>query len=118
MNDLVPSNSQFLVYRDETGQAKIDVRFDGETVWLTQAQLVELFVSSKANISEHIKNVLDEGELAEAATVRDFRTVRFEGARQVERSLSYYNLDMIISVGYRVKSKTATDFRIWATGAR
>ena len=116
MNDLVPSNSHFLVYRDETGQAKIDVRFDGETVWLTQAQLVELFGSSKANISEHIKNVLDEGELAEAATVRDFRTVRFEGARQVERSLSYYNLDMIISVGYRVKSKTATDFRIWATG--
>ena len=115
MPDLSPAKSQFLVYRDDSGQARIDVRFDGDTVWLTQAQLVELFESSKANISEHIKNVLDEGELLEAATVREFRTVRLEGTREVQRSLIYYNLDMIISVGYRVRSKTATAFRVWAT---
>ena len=115
MSEPTPSKSQFLVYRDESGQARIDVRFDGDTVWLTQAQLVDLFSSSKANISEHIKNVLDEGELRDAATVREFRTVRLEGTREVDRSLTFYNLDMIISVGYRVRSKTATAFRVWAT---
>lgn len=114
MNDLEPSG-HFLVYRDEQGEARIDVRFDGETVWLTQAQLVELFDSSKSNMSEHIKNVIDEGELLPEATVRDFRTVRREGSRDVARSITHYNLDMIISVGYRVRSKTATAFRIWAT---
>lgn len=114
MSDLEP-HGQFLVYRDEQGNARIDVRFDGETVWLTQAQLVELFDSSKANISEHIANVIEEGELDPEATVRDFRTVRREGSRDVRRSLTHYNLDMIISVGYRVRSKTATAFRIWAT---
>ncbi len=114
MTELEP-RSHFLVYRDEAGNARIDVRFDGETVWLTQAQLVELFDSSKANISEHIANVFGEGELDPGATVRDFRTVRREGARDVSRSLTYYNLDVIISVGYRVRSKTATAFRIWAT---
>lgn len=114
MSDIEPTG-QFLVYRDENGESRIDVRFDGETVWLTQAQLVDLFDSSKANISEHIQNILTEGELAEHATVRDFRTVRREGNRDVQRTLTHYNLDMIISVGYRVRSKTATTFRIWAT---
>jgi hypothetical protein len=115
MSDLEPTHSQFLIYRDEVGNTRIDVRFDGETVWLTQAQIVELFDSSKANISEHVKNVFDEGELDPARTVREFRTVRREGRRDVQRSLTHYNLDMIISVGYRVKSRTATAFRIWAT---
>lgn len=115
MSDVVPSG-EFLVYRDDAGRVRLEVRFDGDTVWLTQAQLVELFDSSKANVSEHIKNIVDDGELDARATVRDFRTVRTEGPRQVERSLTYYNLDMIISVGYRVRSKTATAFRIWATG--
>lgn len=115
MSGVVPSG-QFLVYRDDAGRVRLDVRFDGDTVWLTQAQLVELFDSSKANVSEHVKNVVEDGELDARATVRDFRTVRTEGSRQVERSLTYYNLDMIISVGYRVRSKTATAFRIWATG--
>jgi hypothetical protein len=115
MSEIEPVSSHFLVYVDEAGNAKIDVRFDGETVWLTQEQIVSLFESSKANISEHIKNVLTEGELSAEATVRDFRTVRQEGSRQVSRNITHYNLDMIISVGYRVKSRTATRFRIWAT---
>lgn len=115
MSELVPLNSQFLVYRDEAGNARIDVRFDGDTVWLTQNQLVELFDSSKANISEHISNVLAEGELLEAATVREFRTVQTEGLREIDRARAHYNLDMIISVGYRVRSKSATAFRMWAT---
>jgi len=114
VSELEPTG-HFLVYRDADGNARIDVRFDGETVWLTQAQLVELFDSSKANISEHIANILSEGELAAQATVRDFRTVRREGSRDVQRTLTHYNRDMIISVGYRVRSKTATAFRIWAT---
>ncbi len=115
MSEIEPVSSQFLVYVDEAGQAKIDVRFDNDTVWLSQEQIVSLFDSSKANISEHIKNVLTEGELSAEATVRDFRTVRQEGSRQVSRNITHYNLDMIISVGYRVKSRTATQFRIWAT---
>ena len=107
--------SQFLIYRSEDGRIKLDVRFLDDTVWLTQAMIVELFQSSKANVSEHIANIFAEGELTPEATVRKFRTVRQEGARQVERELEFYNLDLIISVGYRIKSKVATQFRIWAT---
>lgn len=80
----------------------------GETVWLTQAQLCELYQSNKANVSEHIKNIFEESELEEASTVRNFRTVQIEGGRTVNRSLTYYNLDMIISLGYRIKSSIAT----------
>ena len=108
-------NGNIIVYVDDNGKPQVDVRFQDETVWLTQAQLVELYQSSKANVSEHIKNIFDEGELDSAATVRKFRTVRNEGDRQVERELEYYNLDMIISLGYRIKSNIATKFRIWAT---
>ena len=104
-----------IIYQTDDGDTKINVRFVDETVWLTQAQLVELFHSSKANISEHIKNIYEEGELEEVSTVRKFRTVRQEGSRTVERELVYYNLDLIISLGYRVKSKIATNFRRWAT---
>ena len=104
-----------IIYQTDDGDTKIDVRFVDETVWLTQAQLVDLFHSSKANISEHIKNIYEEGELEEVSTVRKFRTVRQEGSRNVERELVYYNLDLIISLGYRVKSKIATNFRRWAT---
>ena len=107
--------SQFLIYQSEDGRIKLDVRFQNDTVWLTQAMIVELFQSSKANVSEHIANIFAEGELTPEATVRKFRTVRQEGARQVERELEFYNLDLIISVGYRIKSKVATRFRIWAT---
>ena len=104
-----------VIYQTQDGQTNIDVRLENETVWLTQDKIVELFDSSKANISEHIKHIFEEGELDKDSTVRKFRTVRKEGSRDVERSLEYYNLDMILSVGYRVKSKTATQFRIWAT---
>jgi hypothetical protein len=109
-----PSGEVILYQRDD-GTPVIEVRLEGDTVWVTQGQLVELFQSSKANISEHIANIFAEGELAPDATVRDFRTVRQEGARTVERTLTHYNLDVILSVGYRVRSRVATQFRIWAT---
>jgi hypothetical protein len=93
----------------------IEVLVDEDTVWLTQAQMVELFASSKANISTHVKNILQSDELEADATVRNFRTVRIEGKRAVNREVKHYNLDMIISLGYRINSKVATQFRIWAT---
>jgi len=108
-------SGEVLLYRRDDGHLAIEVRLEDETVWVTQAQLVELFQSSKANISEHISNIFEEGEVDPSATVRDFRTVRQEGSRQVTRTLTYYNLDVILSVGYRVRSKVATQFRIWAT---
>ena len=108
-------NSELLLYQSEDGRIKIQVRLEDNTVWLTQADMVELFQSSKSNISEHIKHIFEEGELTEDTTVRKFRTVRLEGVRQVEREIEHYNLDVIISVGYRVKSLRGTQFRIWAT---
>jgi hypothetical protein len=107
--------NQIVIYTGEDGQSRLEVKFQGETVWLTQAQLVDLFQSSKANISEHIKNIFLEGELDKNSTVRKFRTVQKEGDRDVMREVEHYNLDLIISLGYRVKSKIATQFRIWAT---
>lgn len=106
---------EFLIYSAENGRVKLEVRLEHETIWLTQQMMADLFQTTKQNISLHIQNVLDEGELSSGATVKDFLTVRQEGGRQVQRSLTYYNLDMIISVGYRVKSLIATHFRIWAT---
>ncbi len=90
---MMQDNGNIVVYVDDSGKPQVDVRFQDETVWLTQAQLVDLYQSSKANVSEHIKNIFDEGELDRAATVRKSRTVRTEGDRQVERELEYYNLD-------------------------
>jgi hypothetical protein len=106
---------EIIIYQNTEGNIKIDVRLEEETVWLSQAQLCELFQKSKATISEHIKNLFEEGELEEVATVRKFRTVKTEGIRNVEREIEYYNLDVIISLGYRVKSPQGTQFRIWAT---
>lgn len=104
---------EIILYQpDET--VKLEVRMENETVWLTQAQIVELFQSSKANISEHIKNIYEQEELEESSTVRDFRTVRQEGKRHVVRNLTYYNLDAIISIGFRVNSKRGIQFRQWA----
>lgn len=107
--------SNIIIYRNKEGSIKIDVRLEDETVWLTQQQMVNLYQSSKANVSEHIKHIYEEGELLKEATVRKFRTVQKEGNREVSRELEYYNLDMIISLGYRIKSQIATQFRIWAT---
>jgi hypothetical protein len=109
------NNSEIIIYQTEDGITKIQVRLEDNTVWLTQADMVELFQSSKSNISEHIKHIFEEGELHPESTVRNFRTVRTEGNRQVEREIEHYNLDVIISVGYRVKSLRGTQFRIWAT---
>ncbi len=106
---------EIIIYQTDDGDTKIDVRFVDETVWLTQQQMAELYQSSRTNIVEHIQHIYEEGELDEESTCRKFRQVRQEGDRQVARELPYYNLDMIISLGYRVKSKIATNFRRWAT---
>lgn len=115
MSDSTPNTSQFIIYQTEGGQTKIEVRLEGETVWLTQKLIAELFQVAKSSISEHIKHIYEEGELVHEGTVRNFRTVQTEGERNVTRDLEYYNLDMIISVGYRVQSHVATRFRQWAT---
>lgn len=98
------NQGEIVFYQTDDGDTKIDVRFVDETVWLTQAQLCELYQTSKSNVSEHIKNIFEEGELEENSTVRKFRTVQNEGERIVTREQLHYNLDMIISLGYRVKS--------------
>ena len=108
-------NSQIVIYKDQNGNVKIDVRFDGNTVWLTQNALADLFQTSKQNIGQHIKNVIEEGELSENSTVKNFFTVQKEGNRSVKREIQAYNLDAIISVGYRINSIRGTQFRIWAT---
>ena len=115
--NLVPEEDRgdIVIYQTEDGGTKIDVRFEGETVWLTQQQMAELFGSSRTNIVEHIRHIYEEGELDEDSTCRKFRQVRDEGGRQVAREIPHYNLDMIISLGYRVKSRIATHFRRWAT---
>ena len=112
---LEQAKGQFLVYQAEDGTLKLDVRLEDENIWLTQAHMVELFQTTKQNLSLHIQNIYEEGELTPEATVKKYLTVRQEGSREVKRPLDYYNLDMIISVGYRVKSHVATRFRIWAT---
>jgi hypothetical protein len=112
---LETAKGQFLVYQAEDGRLKLDVRLEGKTVWLTQPLMADLFQTTQQNISQHVLNIYEEGELAPEATHKKFLLVRLEGKREVKRLLDYYNLDMIISVGYRVKSHVATRFRIWAT---
>ncbi len=104
--------SEIIIYQTEDGSTKIDVKIQDETVWLTQAQLCDLYQTSKSNISEHIKYIFEEGELEENAVVRKFRTTAADGKKY---NIIHYNLDMIISLGYRVRSKIATNFRRWAT---
>ncbi|WP_315241855.1 RhuM family protein [Rothia aeria] len=108
-------NNSIIIYQPHTDQSAIDVRIEGETVWLSQRQMSVLFNTSSDNVGLHLKNIYAEGELLEEATTEDFSVVRQEGTRQVRRSVRHYNLEAIISVGYRVKSATATQFRIWAT---
>ncbi len=110
-----PSKGQFLVYPSEDGRVKIEVRLENETVWLSQQHMAELFQTTQQNISLHLQNIYEEGELQRGATHKDFLSVRQEGGRSVQRRVDFYNLDAIISVGYRVKSAVATRFRIWAT---
>lgn len=106
------NKGDIIIYQSENGETKIDVRFQDETVWLTQAQLCELYQSSKANVSEHIKNIFEEGELEQNAVVWKIRTTAADGKTY---AVNHYNLDMIISLGYRIKSSIATQFRRWAT---
>lgn len=109
------NNDNMLIYRSADGKIKVDVRFENETVWLSLDQMATLFGRDKSTISRHVKNVFEEGELSPEATVANFATVQAEGNREVARNIDYYNLDIIISVGYRVKSQQGTQFRIWAT---
>ena len=109
------SESQFLIYQTESGQTKIDVRFENETVWLSQSLLAELFQVTIPTINEHLKNIFEEKECDQKASIRKFLIVRQEGVRSVSREIEHYNLDVILSIGYRVKSKIATRFRQWAT---
>ncbi len=107
--------NKILIYTDSKGLTKIDVKLEEETLWLTQAQMCELYQTSRTNVVEHIKHIYEEGELLQEATCRKFRQVREEGERKVEREMTFYNLDMIIALGYRVRSIIATRFRQWAT---
>ena len=108
-------NGQIAIYQTEDGQTQIDVRFEQESVWLTQRQMSEVFDTTPENILMHLKNIFRDAELDEGATAKDFLAVQTEGKRRVERNLKHYNLDAIISVGYRVSSKRAVQFRQWAT---
>lgn len=106
--------SQILIYQSEDGRTKLDVRLEGQTVWLSQKQLTELFGKAKGTISEHIKHIFEDEELEPEATVRQFRTVQTEGAREVTREVEHYNLDMVLALGFRVRSPMAVRFRQWA----
>ena len=106
---------EILIYQTDDGQTNIEVKIEDDTVWLTQQQMSELFQTSRTNVVEHIKHIYEDGELDEISTCRNFRQVRKEGNREVTRQIPYYNLDMIISLGYRIKSVIATRFRQWAT---
>ena len=109
------NSSQIIIYQTESGETKIDVRFQDETVWLTQKLMAELFQTTSQNITIHLKNIFQERELEEKTTCKDFLQVQKEGLREVKRKQKFYNLDAIISVGYRIKSHVATKFRQWAT---
>ena len=115
MSDEPLPDSDLILYQTEDGRTRIQCRFENETVWLSLNQMTDLFQRNKSVISRHIKNVFEEGELALAGTVAKSATVQTEGGKQVTREIEFYNLDVIISVGYRVKSPRGTQFRIWAT---
>jgi hypothetical protein len=112
---MTENNTQIIIYQTESGDTKLEVRLENETVWLSQKLMAALFQTSPQNITIHLKNIFEEGELIESATCKDFLQVQKEGLRMVERNQKLYNLDAIISVGYRIKSKVATRFRQWAT---
>jgi len=107
--------SEIILYKTEDGEVKLEVRLENETAWLTQKMIAELFQVSVPTVNEHIKNIIDEGELKDKATIRKFLIVQTEGSRQVSRNVDFFNLDMILAVGYRVRSDRGTQFRQWAT---
>ena len=107
--------SEIIIYQTQNGNTKIEVKLENETVWLSQNQMATLYQSTKQNISLHLKNIFKERELNEKVTVKEYLTVQKEGVRHIQRPIKYYNLDVIISVGYRIKSHIGTQFRIWAT---
>ena len=109
------NHGEIIIYQSDDGLTSIEVKVQNETVWLTQQQMADLFQTSRTNVVEHIKHIYEEGEIDEDSTCRKFRQVRKEGNREVSREMPFYNLDMIISLGYRVKSVIATNFRRWAT---
>ena len=113
-NYLTNPQNNIIIYTTDDGQVRIEVRLENDNVWLTQNAMAELFDTTKQNISNHIQNIFEEGELEEKATVKESLTVQIEGNRKVQRNVKYYNLDVIISVGYHVKSIRGTQFRIWA----
>jgi prophage maintenance system killer protein len=115
MNTPPPDNGEILLYTSPDGQVQLDVRMQEETLWMTQQMMAEVFQTTVPNINVHVKNIIQEAELQEEGTIKDFLIVRKEGARTVRRSVKYYNLDMILSVGYRVNTKRGTQFRMWAT---
>ncbi len=113
---MVPTGKgEIVLYQTEDGRTRVECRFQDETIWLTQAAMAELFQTTTPNINTHLKNIYDEGELTEQATIKDYLIVRSEGARQVERQVKHYNLDAILAVGYRVRSQRGSQFRRWAT---
>jgi hypothetical protein len=115
MNTKIAENKNEIILYQPDSTVQLEVLVEDDTVWLSQAQMTDLFETTKQNISLHIRNIIKEGELSQISTVKDFLTVQREGNREVQRKVSYYNLDMIISVGYRVKSQRGVEFRIWAT---
>lgn len=115
MSDELKKGGEMIVYQSDDGRVRLDVRLENESLWMTQAAMAELFQTTQQNISLHLQNIYEEGELEPEATYKDFLLVRIEGNREVQRPIAHYNLDAIISVGYRVKSLIATRFRIWAT---
>ena len=115
MEDSKLNKSELILYQTDDGRTRIEVRFQGETVWLSLNEMAELFQRDKSVISKHIRNIFEEGELDPEATVAKYATVQQEGRRSVSRVIEYFNLDVIIAVGYRVKSPRGTQFRIWAT---
>lgn len=116
MNNELTNTGKILIYQSEKGDTKVDVYFTGDTIWMTQKSMCELYQIAKSSISEHIRNILVDGELDKHSTVRKIRTVQMEGSRHVNRELDYYNLDMILAVGYRVRSNVGIHFRRWASG--
>ena len=116
MSNEINNTGRILIYQTEKGDTKIDVFFEEDTIWMTQRSMCELYQVAKSSISEHISHIYEDGELEEKATVRKFRTVQMEGLREVERERDFYNLDMILAVGYRVRSNVGIHFRRWASG--